>query len=99
MAKKSRFQKIAKTKITLGENIVMESVTSTNVKAVGYNEAAATMQIDFKTGGRYQYFLVPKKIYMSILHGEHTAKDGHYPSVGAALDWFVKKGGYAYKRI
>ena len=105
MVKKSKYLKIAKRKVTeklkKGDNIKMINVSSSNVKSLGYDIVNAIMQSDFLSGSRYQYYQVPQDIFNAVIDGKWTAKSPtpHGNSVGAALDHYVKKGGYSYKKI
>ncbi len=39
------------------------SVVSSEMSSVGYDSPSGVLEIEFKSGAVYQYFLVPKKIY------------------------------------
>jgi hypothetical protein len=36
------------------------SVTSSNVKSIGYDASSSTLEVEFNSGGIYQYYSVPK---------------------------------------
>ena len=61
-----------------------ESVESSNIASIGYDEASHTLEIEFLNGNVYQYFDVPKNIYEGIMkassHGEYLASQikGNY---------------------
>jgi len=42
-------------------------VSSSNLRAVGYDAATHTLEIEFHHGGVYQYFGVPEAIYRSLM--------------------------------
>lgn len=52
-----------------------ESVSSSNLAAVGYDEKEQVLEIEFNHGGVYQYFDVPKEEYEALMnassHGEY----------------------------
>ena len=57
-------------------------VNSSNVASVGYDEGTWTLEVEFKGGGVYQYFRVPR------LH--FTALTGSGVSVGQYLNTNIK---------
>lgn len=65
-------------------------VSSSNLSSVGYDPAAATLEIEFLGGGVYQYFNVPAHVYSGLMSaGSH----------GRYFDAHIKKAGYRYRRI
>lgn len=66
-----------------------ESVSSSNVESVGYDEESQTLEIEFKNGSTYQYFDVPLNIYTGLIHAD---------SVGGYLAEIIK-GSYRYSRV
>lgn len=54
-------------------------VTSSNLASVGYDETTATLEIEFRSGGIYQYFDVPQQVYDGLLsapsHGRYFATE------------------------
>jgi hypothetical protein len=44
-----------------------ESVTSTNIASVGYDESSCTLEIEFTNGSVYEYFDVPEQVYREFL--------------------------------
>jgi hypothetical protein len=56
-----------------------DSVQSSNIASIGYDENSATLEIEFLNGGVYQYFDVPKKVYDEIMvassHGQYLAQN------------------------
>lgn len=67
----------------------MHNVDSSNVAAIGYDEASQTLQVEFNNGSTYQYFDVPQAIFDSLLGAS---------SVGQYLNQNVK-GNYRYSRV
>ncbi len=50
----------------------MISVESSNIAAIGYDEESATLTIQFKKGGAYEYYDVPQYEYDGLM-----AADSH----------------------
>ncbi len=67
-----------------------QPVTSGMLASVGYDEASATLEVEFVEGGVYQYFGVPSHVHAGLM-----AADSH----GAYFDTHVKKAGYQYAKI
>lgn len=65
-------------------------VSSSNVASVGYDEASATLEVEFHNGGLYQYFDVPRHVFEAFTSGAG--------SVGEYLAREVK-GVYRYARL
>jgi len=86
---------------------------SSNVEAMKYNPKTGKLLVKFhgENGGPvYQYQGVPPQIFKLLEHGDAFAKTkgknrwGEWwptknPSIGAALNQFIKKGGYPYQRL
>jgi hypothetical protein len=70
--------------------MVMKSVSSSNVAAVGYDDLSTTLYVRFLSGQTYAYLNVPKQHYIGLLNAS---------SVGTYLDRNIKKGGYQYKKV
>jgi len=67
----------------------MISVNSSNVAAVGYDEASETLQVAFNNGGMYQYFDVPQSVFEGLRDAD---------SVGGYLAAQIK-GVYRYSKV
>jgi hypothetical protein len=67
-----------------------QPVTSRMLASMGYDEASATLEVEFMEGGVYQYFGVPSQVHAGLM-----AADSH----GAYFDAHVKKAGYEYAKI
>jgi hypothetical protein len=61
----------------------MQPVKSSNVKAVGYDEENKTLQVEFRSGGIYQYASVQPEMYADLLAAE---------SVGRFVSQVVRSG-------
>lgn len=55
----------------------MESVNSTNLKAVGYNPITETLTIKFKNGRTYEYYHVPLRVYGGLMSSQSKGKYHH----------------------
>lgn len=61
-----------------------QSVTSSNIASIGYDERSQTLEVEFLNGGVYQYFDVPSQVYNGMMsassHGQYLAQNikGHY---------------------
>ena len=42
---------------------------SSNVASAGYDDKTCTLEIEFRNGGIYQYFDVPRSIYDQLIGG------------------------------
>lgn len=42
-------------------------VRSSNITSIGYDETSLTLEIEFHTGGVYQYYGVPKHLYEALM--------------------------------
>lgn len=52
----------------------MQPVKSSNVKAVGYDEENKTLQVEFRSGGIYQYPGVQPEMYADLLAAESVGR-------------------------
>lgn len=67
-----------------------QSVESSNLASVGYDEKNEILEIEFNNGGVYQYFDVPEHIYEELMNA-----DSH----GQYFDRNVKKAGYKFRKM
>ncbi len=62
-----------------------QSVASSNLAEVGYDSDLETLEIQFKSGGVYQYFNVPAFMYERLMSADSLGRffnaeiKGHYP--------------------
>lgn len=60
-------------------------VRSTNIRSVGYDPASRTLEVEFHSGGLYQYSDVPETIYHGFIRAAskgsyfHDHIKGRYP--------------------
>jgi hypothetical protein len=66
-----------------------QPVSSTNIASVGYDEANNTLEIEFHSGGVYQYFGVPDYVHAELV------------SAASAGGYFARniKGIYPYQQV
>jgi hypothetical protein len=67
-----------------------ESVTSSNIAAVAYDDAASTLGVRFLNGGEYHYSGVSRDVFEGLKGAS---------SVGSYFDQHIKKGGYPYAKV
>jgi hypothetical protein len=65
-------------------------VESSNLASVGYDASSATLEIEFRKSGLYQYFGVSADTYEALMNAG---------SKGTYFDQHIKKGGYSYSRV
>lgn len=55
------------------------SVSSSNIRSVGYDPATKTLEVEFHSGGLYQYHQVPQSIYDGLMaassHGRYLEQN------------------------
>lgn len=44
-----------------------QSVSSSNIRSIGYDPESGTLEIEFHSGGVYQYFDVPQPVYHALM--------------------------------
>ncbi len=44
-----------------------QDVSSSNIRSIGYDSESQTLEIEFHSGGIYQYFNVPKSTYNELM--------------------------------
>lgn len=67
----------------------IQTVSSSNVKAVGYDEGTQTLEVEFLNGGVYQYYGVPEHLHTQFMGAA---------SKGQFLHYYIKDR-YPYSRI
>jgi hypothetical protein len=61
-----------------------QPVKSSNLNSVGYDLATNILEIQFNSGGVYQYFSVPNSVYLELMRATskgnyfHRNIKGHY---------------------
>jgi len=64
-------------------------VSSSNIRSIGYDSQAATLEAEFTSGDVYQYFDVPEHLYRELMNAS---------SHGQFLNDYIKYG-YRYKKV
>jgi hypothetical protein len=70
--------------------MVRTAVDSSNLSAVAYDPESAVLEVEFHSGGVYQYFGVPFFVYQDLCD---AASKGKY------FNEHVKRAGYPFARI
>ena len=70
--------------------MVRTNVVSSNLRSVGYETITKTLEIEFHSGGIYQYFGIPNSIHSGLMNA-----DSH----GTYFDRNIKKAGYRFRKI
>jgi hypothetical protein len=65
-------------------------VSSSNLRSIGYDSNEEILEIEFHSGGIYQYFGVPLSRYEGLINAS---------SKGSYFDGYIKKAGYRYRKI
>ncbi|MCZ7556804.1 MAG: KTSC domain-containing protein [Bacteroidia bacterium] len=66
------------------------SVSSSNLRSVGYDAASRTLEIEFLNGGLYRYTGVPASVHAGLMSAS---------SHGSYFDAHIKKAGYPYTKL
>lgn len=66
-----------------------EPVESSDLSSVGYDPSTKTLEIEFNSGGVYQYFDVPKDTHSELMSA---------PSKGKHFHKFIKNA-YQYQKV
>jgi hypothetical protein len=69
--------------------VIRESVISTELRSVGYQPVALILEVEFRSGGIYQYFGVPAFAHAALMSA---------PSKGRYFNAHIKSI-YRYQRI
>lgn len=58
----------------------MERITvgSSNLASVGYDQSSSTLEIEFNSGGVYQYYEVPSHIYDELMNASSLGSYFHH---------------------
>ena len=69
--------------------MIRQPVDSSNLRSVGYDEQQKNLEIEFNSGGIYQYSNVPNEIYIGLMNS---------PSKGTFHHRFIKNN-YSYRMV
>lgn len=92
------------------DGIQQSYINSSNIWGTSYDPGNGKMKVRFQNGSEYEYDGVPINIYRAFSSGNASAKTtgqneyGRWwvsksPSLGAALNQYIKAGGFTYRRI
>jgi hypothetical protein len=54
--------------------MLRDPVQSSNLRSVGYDELQKILEIEFNSGGIYQYSNVPREIYSNLINASSKGK-------------------------
>lgn len=85
-------------------------LNSSNIWGTKYDPKTGKMGVRFQGGAEYEYDGVPANIYRAFAKGNASAKttgsndygawwQGKNPSMGAAMNQYIKAGGFNYRRV
>lgn len=85
-------------------------LNSSNVWGAAYDPRTGKMRVRFQAGSEYEYDGIPENIFRAFIKGNASAKTkgrnqygqwwvGKNPSLGAALNQYIKAGNFNYRRI
>ena len=92
------------------DGIQQADLNSSNIWGTQYDESSGKMKVRFQSGAEYEYDGVPANIYRAFSHGNAAARTngrnehgrwwvGKNPSLGAAMNQYIKAAGFPYRRI
>lgn len=92
------------------DGIPHADLNSSNVWGAAYDPRSGRMRVRFQGGSEYEYDGVPENIFKAFIKGNASARTkgknqygqwwvGKNPSLGAALNQYIKAGNFAYRRI
>ncbi len=65
-------------------------VSSSNIAAIGYDPRNMTLQVQFLSGGLYEYYQISENIFNDFKNAG---------SKGTFFDQNIKKGGYSFRKL
>lgn len=85
-------------------------LNSSNIWGTAYDPTSGKMKVRFQGGSEYEYDGVPENIYRAFSKGNASAKTkgknkygqwwiGKNPSMGAAMNQYIKAGNFSYRKI
>lgn len=92
------------------DGIPHADLNSSNVWGAAYDPRTGKMKVRFHGGSEYEYDGIPKTIFDAFIHGNAASKTkgqnqygswwpGKNPSMGAALNQYIKAGNFPYRKI
>ena len=55
-----------------------QTVSSSNIRSIGYDSKSTTLEIEFLSGGVYQHFNVPQSVYNELMTGPSHGSYFHH---------------------
>lgn len=85
-------------------------LNSSNIWGTAYDPKTGKMKVRFQGGSEYEYDGVPANIYRAFIHGNASARTkgknkygqwwvGKNPSLGAAMNQYIKAGAFPYRKL
>jgi hypothetical protein len=92
------------------DGIQHADLNSSNIWGTAYDEKTGKLKVRFQGGAEYEYDGVPANIYRAFSHGNASATTrgqnqyGRWwpnknPSLGAAMNQYIKAGRFPYRRL
>lgn len=92
------------------DGIQHADLNSSNVWGAAYDQKTGKMRVRFQGGSIYEYDGIPQAIFDAFIHGNAEARTtgrnrygrwwrGKNPSLGAALNQYIKAGNFNYRKI
>lgn len=92
------------------DGIRQAELNSSNVWGANYDPKSRRMKVRFQGGSEYEYDGIPQAIFDAFIHGNANAQTngrnrygrwwrGKNPSLGAALNQYIKAGNFNYRRL
>lgn len=92
------------------DGIQHSDLNSSNIWGTAYDPSTGKMKVRFQGGSEYEYDGVPVNIYRAFTNGQASAKTqgsndygawwvGKNPSLGAAMNQYIKQGNFPYRKI
>jgi hypothetical protein len=92
------------------DGIQHSDLNSSNIWGTAYDPKTGKMKVRFQGGSEYEYDGIPANIYRAFEKGNASAKTqgrnqygqwwvGKNPSMGAALNQYIKQGNFPYRRL
>jgi hypothetical protein len=92
------------------DGIPHADLQSSNIWGANYDQSSGKMKVRFQGGSEYEYDGVPQNIFNAFIKGNASAKtkgknqygewwEGKNPSMGAAMNQYIKAGGFPYRKL
>jgi hypothetical protein len=57
--------------------MIRKSVISSDIRSIGYDDETRILEIEFHSGGIYQYYSVPRVVYEGLMNASSHGKYFH----------------------